>query len=149
MWKRSHKKFLWFRRLSVTGPPSLWLQWRAATAMNYLCFHSTWHQLHTFWNIKSVVVWGRWVSNPMIISYRQLGGREKEVQTGRYSQGVTETAKKLSKYLGRATEGIKVRNNSGSHCLLQRSCRILPAEFKLLKMHRIWQGNKFGNWLWG
>lgn len=130
------KKFLWLRQLSVTGPPSLWLQWWAGTAMNCLCFHSTWHWLHAFWNMKLVVVWGRWVSNLTIISYRQLGDKEKEVQMGRYRQGVTETIKELSKYLGRATGGIKVRNNSGSWCLLKRSCRILPkylpAEFEIL-----------------
>lgn len=137
-WKRSQKKILWFRRLSETGPPSLWLQGWAGTAVNCLCFHSTWHWLCGFWNTKLVLVWGRWVSNLMIISYRQLGYREKEVQMGRYRQGVTETIKELSKYLGRATEGIKVRNNSESCCLLQRSCRILhkylPAEFEVLLM---------------
>lgn len=126
MWKRSPKRFLWFRQLSVTGPPSLWLQWWAGTAMSCLCFHSTWHWLCTFWNIKLVVVWGRGVSNLMIISYGQLEDREMEVQMGRYRQGVTETIKGLSKYLERATGGIKVRNNSESCCLLQRSCRILP-----------------------
>lgn len=77
---------------------------------------------------------GKMGSNLTIISYRQLGDREKEVQMGSYRQGVTGTVKDLSKYPGRATKGIRVRNNSGSCCLLHRSCRIflkyLPPNFR-------------------